>query len=226
MQKSDQQKDLEYGFKIDEIEELLYLKARNARPEGSHHTWGHHLHQGNQTWVGLDPQTLQTPYAEIAHGLNLLSPSPGMRLVDLGAGYGRVGLVLSELYPAVSFLGLEYVQERVLEGQRVFKSVGLSESGLREADLTAKDFVLPVADIYFLYDYGNVRDIRATLKQMERVADDKHFRVMARGKGVRGLIDYEFPWLSQVHPPHHEENFSLYFTASEDSYSQGVSEDL
>jgi len=204
---SDKERDRLLGFNIDFIEHTLCEKARAARPDGNHYTWGHYLHQGNQTWVGLDPQTLQTPYQEIEELLHLLKPKNKSHLIDLGAGYGRLAFVLRELYPEVIFTGFEYVPERVFEGKRVFSLHGLDSEGLRVQDLTCPDFVLPVADYYFLYDYGNVRDIRHTLKQIEKVADEKNIVLIARGKGSQSLIEHEFLWLAKMNQA---KNYSLY----------------
>jgi hypothetical protein len=57
-------------------------------------------------------------------------------------------------------------------------------------------FELPEADYYLIYDYGTVAHIRHTLKQLEKMADRKNFKLIARGKGTRSLIEYEHPWLS------------------------------
>lgn len=143
--------DLLLGFRTHEIEKSLYEKARLKRPEGSHKTWGHYLHEGNQTWVGLDPETLQTPYLELKEMCELLKPKTNSTLVDLGAGYGRLGLVLEALYPTTSFCGYEYVSERVEEGKRIFKALNLAKAELHVQDLTADFFCLPPADYYFHY---------------------------------------------------------------------------
>jgi len=42
------------------------------------------------------------------------------------------------------------------------------------------------------------------------MADKMKFKVIARGKGSRSIIEHEHPWLSQVFEVHHEENFSIY----------------
>jgi SAM-dependent methyltransferase len=200
------------GFQVERIENMLLEKARASRPEGNHKTWGHFLHQGNQTWVGLDPQTLQTPYLELAFACEILRPKNHSHYVDLGAGYGRLAFVLKQFYPSVRFTGFEFVAERVLEGQRVFDLHECSNARLLEQDLTADDFEIPHADYYFLYDYGELKHIRKTLEQLADVSLSKPFRLIARGKGVRGLIQYENPWLSEIYPVQHEENFSIYST--------------
>ena len=202
--------DQQLGLRVAEIEGALLDLARKIMPDGSHKTWGQGLHQGNQTWVGLSHQTLQTPYNELRLLCEHLNPAANTTMVDLGAGYGRLGLVLAGLFPEVHFLGLEYVPERVLEGSRVLESLGCSRARLMIQDLAASDFSLPEAEYYFLYDFGNVSQIRRTLSQMEEMALKKNFKVIARGKGSRSLIQYEHPWLSQVYPAHHHEHFSVY----------------
>lgn len=198
------------GFTIEIIEQGLLETAKKSNPEGNVQTWGHSIHSGNQTWVGLSHQTLQTPYTELKMMCDLLSPKPDEHIVDLGAGYGRLGLILKELYPSVKFTGFEYVSERVIEGNRILREWNCTNSLLIEKDLTSESFELPVADYYFLYDYGKVSHIRRTLKQLEGMANKKNFKVIGRGNGVRSLIEIEHPWLSQVFPVHHEEFFSIY----------------
>jgi hypothetical protein len=206
-----------FGFRMNEIESLLLERARAHRPDGNHKTWGHYLHQGNQTWVGLDPQVLMTPYSELVHLCQLLKPKKGSHVVDLGAGYGRLALVLKHFCPGVRFTGYEYVLERVEEGSRVLNLHQCFEARLLVQDLTSPNFQIPEADYYFLYDYGELLHIRKTLEQLADMDSRRHFKLIARGKGSRGLVQYEHPWLSQVFEPHHEENFSIYSTFQEDS---------
>lgn len=202
----DDKSDKALGLKVSEIEAELLRRARELGP-GNHHTWGHALHQGQQTWVGLDPETLQTPYAELKEICEFLRPKDGEHLVDLGAGYGRLGLVLNGLFPRVFFTGFEYVSERVEEGKRVLNEQGCSRARLLLEDLSREDFVMPLADYYFIYDYGNIREIRRTLDQLGEIADQKKITIVARGKGVRSLIQHFYPWLSSIYDA---ENFSIY----------------
>lgn len=201
--------DLSLGLRVEEIEKGLLQRAQAVQPNGNHRTWGAAIHQGNQTWVGLSHQTLQTPYLELVQICNLLVPSGGELMVDLGAGYGRLGLVLAALYPDVNFKGFEFVAERVKEGERIFEMYGCKRASLVEQDLTAAGFELPEADYYFLYDYGTVGKIRQTLRELEKIAEYRKFRIIARGQGVRSLIHYEHSWLTTASPIH-EDNFSIY----------------
>lgn len=202
--------DKKFGLKINEIEDNLLKVARNLRPDGDMDNLGSVMHDGSQTWIGLDPQTLNTPYAELIRLCEVLKPAAGTHMLDLGAGYGRLGLILSEMCPGVSFTGYELVSERVDEGNRVFLERGLSHCKLITQDLTDPGFKIPEANYYFIYDYGKVAHIRQTMKQLEVLADKIKFKVIARGKGSRSIIEFDHPWLSQVFDVHHEENFSIY----------------
>lgn len=202
--------DQKYGLRINEIELTLLKEARSLRPAGTMDNLGHVLHDGSQTWIGLDPQVLNTPYEELFRLCEVLNPKPGTQMVDLGAGYGRLGLVLSEKHPGVKFTGYELVKERVEEGNRVFRERHLNLCQMITQDLTAPDFNIPTADYYFIYDYGKVAHIRETMKQLEALAEKIKFKVIARGKGSRSIIEHEHPWLSQVFDVHVEKNFSIY----------------
>lgn len=187
--------DLRLGVEVARIEAELLGRARYINPEGNHASWGASIHKGNQTWVGLSHQTLQTPYAELRSMCEALKLEAGL-MVDLGAGYGRMGLVLHGLYPQMAFLGYECVAERVKEGNRIFEKYQCYNARLIEKDLTDLAFELPEADYYLIYDYGTIPHIRHTLKQLEKLADRRKFKLIARGKGTRSLIAYEHPWLS------------------------------
>lgn len=201
------QLDQQLGLEASAIEKQLYLKARERLPEGTHHDLGELLHNGNQSWVGLGAPTLLTPYSELQMMCEKLRPAPGETVVDLGAGYGRLGIVLGHLYPETNFLGYEVVKERVDEGERIFKKHGHSRARLIEQDLTCGSFKPPDVEYYFIYDYGKVGHIRRTLEQLSEIADRRKFKVIGRGKGTRSLIDNEFLWLISKYQDKH---FTIY----------------
>ena len=198
------------GFRLKYIEEMLVAEARGFEPEGSHESWGPTLHQGAQTWVGLDLQTLQTPYSEILRILQLLKIKPYQHVVDLGAAYGRMGIVVGGLYLKNIFTGFEFVKNRVDEGNRIFQQLDLSRCKLITQDLSAKDFELPEADIYFIYDYGQVEHIDHTLKQISAVANKRPVKVVARGTFTKRIIEEHHPWLDLKYEGKLEEFFSIY----------------
>jgi hypothetical protein len=198
------------GFRVKYIEEMLVAEARGFEPEGSHETWGPSLHNGVQTWVGLDLQTLQTPYSEIIRILQLLRIKPYQHIIDLGAAYGRMGVVIGGLYIKNQFTGYEYVKARVDEGNRVYKELGFNRVQLHTQDLFAKDFELPEADVYFIYDYGQVEHIDHTLKQIEQVAYKRPVKIVVRGKFTKRIIADRHPWMDLKYEGKLEELFSIY----------------
>ncbi len=199
--------DRTLGFRISEIERMLLFRALETLPGGDHHSWGAHLHRGNQTWVGLDPETIQTPYQELLRLCQKLPLKKNDQVIDLGAGYGRLGIVIQKVYPDIKFRGIEFVPERVIETKRVYSLLGISPDVMNEGDLTAPDFFPGEADHYFVYDFGKVPHIRQLLNKLSQIADRKKFTLTGRGKGIRSLIAHEFLWLT---PVYEEENFSIY----------------
>jgi len=198
------------GFRVKYIEEMLVAEARGFEPDGSHDTWGPKLHEGVQTWVGLELQTLQTPYSEITRILQLLKIKPYQHIIDLGAAYGRMGVVIGGMYIKNLFTGFEYVKARVDEGNRVYKELGMTRSQLFTQDLFAADFELPEADIYFIYDYGQVEHIDHTLRQIAAVSQKRPVKLVVRGKFTKRIIQDFHPWLDLKYEGKLEELFSIY----------------
>lgn len=199
--------DRNFGLRVTETEAALLKKAKKILPQGNHHLWGEALHDGNQTWVGLHPETIQTPYSELKEICDLLEPEAGETVVDLGAGYGRLGLTLRGLYPESYFLGIEYVPERVEEGARVLQKGEDPRHSLLAGDLTDPEFSIPKGEYYFIYDFGKVPHIRSILNQFSTLADERRFTLVARGQGIRSLIEMEFSWLIETE---RRKNYSIY----------------
>jgi hypothetical protein len=163
-----------------------------------------------QLWIGLAPKKLLTPYTEIRAFLDILKPPPGSTLVDLGAGYGRIGFVLTRHYPQVHFIGYEFVQQRVSEGMRCLAKFPHSLSRLYQIDLQTPAFKPAAAELYFLYDFGTREAIEKILQDLKRIAASRSITVVGRGRASRDAIERNHPWLSQVCPPEHHAHSSIY----------------
>jgi hypothetical protein len=198
------------GFRAKYIEEMLVAQAQGFDPDVTHQSWAPSLHGGVQTWVGLDLQTLQTPYAECLRILQLLKIRPYQHVIDLGAAYGRMGIVIGGLYIKNSFLGYEYVKARVDEGNRVYKELGFTRCQLKEQDLFDSDFQLPEADIFFTYDYGQVEHIDHTLKQIECIAHKRPVKIVVRGKFTKKIIADRYTSFNLLYEGKLEDFFSIY----------------
>lgn len=169
-------------------------------------------------WLGLPVQALQTPYTEIRAILQELGPRPGQTIVDLGAGYGRMGLVIARHYPKVNFFGYEFVGERVRESLRILSTTNPSHPLIHvlEADLGDPSFSPVPADFYFLYDFGARWAIEKALQDLRKIARDRAIVVVGRGRSSRDAIERHHPWLSQVVEPRHFPHFSIYRSGETD----------
>lgn len=183
------------GFQIDAVESQIL--------ENSPHT----------PWAGLEPQALQTPYAEIRMMLNQVGLQPEQTVVDLGAAYGRMGLVMAAFHPESRFIGFEISPERVEEGNRIYNRFEIDASfriQLLQEDISRSDWVLPEADVYFIYDFGDLESIIRVIDRLKMKARQRKVTVVGRGRRSRDHIERQEPWLSQVIPPVHCGNFSIY----------------
>lgn len=167
---------------------------------------------GQQLWLDLPVRGLLTPYTELRALMEHLKPAAGSLVVDLGAGYGRLGFVVARHCPGVSFLGYEFVAGRVGEGNRCLEAHGHAGSRLEQADLSSRTFRPVPADVYFLYDYGTREAIEKTLEDLRQVARTQPITVVGRGRASRDAIERRHPWLSQVVAPEHATHASIYRT--------------
>lgn len=191
-----------FGFELNQIEKDLVLKKSELQKSLAD--------QDRQFWIGLDIQALQTPYSEIVDMIQKLNPKATETWIDLGAGYGRIGLILGLLCSDVYFHGYEYIAERVLEGNRIREKWQIKNGGLYRADLNHDVIDFEKGDVFFLYDFGSRSDVFHVLEKLKQVAAKKSIRVIARGRGVKNWIMMDFPWLGAVNPAQHFENWSLF----------------
>lgn len=166
-------------------------------------------------WVGLHPEALQTGYLELAQFVGLLRERfARAHWVDLGAAYGRLGIVLRALAPECTFLGIEAVAERVEAGRGAYVRLGLNSADLMMADLEAISLanLQPAPRVLFLYDFGPRESVLKLLSQIRELAAYGPLAVVARGRGSQNWIDREHPWLSQVNEPLRLEHATVYFS--------------
>jgi hypothetical protein len=194
------------GLRADDIERAL-SEETSALP--------YEDRPSQQRWVGLGVQALLTPYIEFRAMLEYLKPKPGAQIADLGAGYGRMGLVLARHFPQTRFLGVECVEERVREGSRIFVAQAVPRDAVQlvVGDLSSPEFALPEADLYFMYDFGDRIAIEKTLQDLRALASRRPITVIGRGRGTRDAIERRHPWLSGIVEPENLGNFSVYRSA-------------
>lgn len=190
--------DLFLGFNIADIEQKL---IKNKIEE-----------QDKKKWTGLDPQIFQTPYSELINFINLINPKETDTWVDLGAAYGRMGIVLFLLKPDMKFIGYEIVNERVLEANKVYQNWDMKNSSLIQDDIALNQFTIPLANLYFIYDFGSKNDIYYVLEKLRIISKSQKIKIIARGRGIRQWIMLDFPWLYAEHDPIHLEHISIFTT--------------
>jgi tRNA G46 methylase TrmB len=209
----EQSKELDraIGYGIPKIEQKL-LKKYQAYDKCSQNNDRKKHYQGTQTWIGLHPQVLQTPYSEILEFLTFLKPYRPKRIIDCGAGYGRVGVVMSAVLPHCQFIGYEIVDVRLQEATRIFTKLNLNNCQMRSDNLIEQDFELPDADVYFVYDFSDPHDLRVLLKKLTEKIGKKAFFLIARGEGICSLIQNKYPIFYAAHGAIHRKNYSIYST--------------
>jgi hypothetical protein len=198
-----EQADAWLGFRVDEVERAIKESTRISVKQDE-------IKQ--EFWVGLDLQSLQTPYLELRTAIETLGSKPGDKIVELGSGYSRLAHVLKRHAKGAHYIGFELVEQRVNEARRVLGDYQNAQIVL--ADLADGQFKPPEANVFFIYDFGSQQAIRKVLADLKALAKRHSFQVVGRGRATRQIIEREEPWLSQVFAPKHFPNFSIYKMAS------------
>lgn len=204
-------KDLDkfLGFKIQKIEQKLLQKFRAYDKILDESNRKKHF-QGTQTWIGLNPQILQTPYSEISHFLSYFVKYKPKKIIDLGAAYGRIGLVMNAIIPDSTFIGYEILDVRFKEAKRMIKYLSLDNCEMRNENILDKNFKLPKADVYFIYDFSDSIGLHIILSRLAKKISKERFFIVAKGDGVRTIIQLKFPEFWSTHGVIHKKNWSIY----------------
>lgn len=179
------------GYGIERIEQKLlikyqaYYKITDEKQRKGHFP-------GTQTWIGLHPQTLQTPYEDIYKSLTLLKDIKIRTIVDIGAAYGRVGILTSCIFPNAKFIGYEILKKRVAEGNRIFDMHNLVNCKILEVNVLEKDFEFVQADIYFIYDFSEPGHIEFALNNLIKNNLKHSFYLICRGDTVEDILEKKF----------------------------------
>ncbi len=184
--------DLQLGFQIKKIEETLRTKALQIKPDSFFDEWGPLLHDGAQTWIGLDFQILQSSYHDLYQIFDFIKPRANEKFIDLGAGYGRIGIFLQYFFPQTHFLGYELVRERVNEANRIYSLFNMQNKKLIQEDLS-KLTKLPDGDFYFIYDFGSDEHLKKILELFKSASGKT---LIVKGQICRRIIEND-PYFSE-----------------------------
>ena len=141
------------------------------------------LYQGSGVGV-------QSGYSTILLALDSLDMDDGSKVIDLGSGFGRVGLVFSLLRPDIEFTGYEYVPHRVENSNETCETFGLQESlAFKVQDLSLDSFVIPEADVYYFYDPFTRETYEKVLGEVVEVSRRKEITIVTKGNARGWLVD-------------------------------------
>jgi hypothetical protein len=128
---------------------------------------------------------IQTDYPTILEFLTTLDPKSKATFVDLGSGYGRVGVVVGLHRPDIQFTGFEYVPHRVSEANRIAEKLGISSQvKYVQQDLSLAEFKIPEADIYYMYDPFMPETFDKLFAELNEIGKHREIKVVITGKAV------------------------------------------
>lgn len=156
---------------VDQILELNYLtdEALTAASKTER------LYEGGGVGV-------QSSYASALTALRYLNPLRGSRLIDLGSGYGRVCLAIGLLRPDLDVIGYEFVAARVKIATAASANLGIDQHvHFHTQDLSAKDFKIPVAESYYIFDSFSDESYKYILDRLIEIASQKKITVVTKG---------------------------------------------
>ena len=156
---------------FDQVLDLNYLTNEKTSAD----TKKERLYEG----AGLG---VQSSYATTLNTIRYLNPSSGTRFVDLGSGYGRVGLVLGLLRSDVQFTGYEFVEDRVQIANDSATHFGLDQHvHFYTQDLSSPDFRIPEAEFYYIFDSFTDETYKHVLEQLVNIGKNLKIKVITKG---------------------------------------------
>jgi hypothetical protein len=136
---------------------------------------------------------VQSSYSTALVALRYLNPAKGSRFVDLGSGYGRIGLVVGLMRPDINFVGYEHVNHRVDIAASASLNLGMSQHvRFSNQDLSSADFQIPIAETYYIYDSFSDSTYQHILPQLAQIARQKKITIITKGNARQWLENPEF----------------------------------
>lgn len=201
------------GFRIVKIERKLLSQYRPFFTNENEVTKKKlHSESGEvgESWIGLNPQVLMTPYSELYDIFTFLKGRNIHSIIDIGCAYGRVGIVAKAFFPDVQFTGYEIVKKRILEANRINDLYDL-DLDIHNQNVLDEGFELPDSSVYFIYDFSHFMHIRKLLEMIQAKINLHPFILVAKGEDIRGIIQLFFPAFLVKHEPIYKKNWSIFF---------------
>jgi hypothetical protein len=166
-----------------------------------------------QSYTRYHSEAIQTRYADALKLFSEISPKPGQKFVDIGSGYGRVGVVAGLKVPWMKFTGYELIRERVEAAQATVKNLALQSVEYFEQNLSDPEFKIPPADFYYMYEPVSQSTLEKVLGDLKQVAKTQSFTLIAT-EGHGQFIDFlrQQDWLQLVRSsPESETSRGLFY---------------
>ncbi|RZA05132.1 MAG: hypothetical protein EOP11_13480 [Proteobacteria bacterium] len=161
---------------IDEVLAINYQESRSSMP----------ANQASERLYESGGVGVQTSYATILKVLAAMQLPEGSHLMDLGSGFGRVGLAAGLCRDDLHFTGYEFVGHRVDAANISASRAGLADRvKFRQQDLGALNFEIPAADAYYLYDPFSAATYERVFTRLSELASFQKTTVIAKD-GARG----------------------------------------
>lgn len=155
---------------LDQIFELEYIL--NEAPD---------IHQKERLYEGAGIG-VQSSYATTLMALRYLNMTKGSRFIDLGSGYGRIGLVVGLMRPDIKFTGYEFVKERVDIANQSTTHLQMEEHvEFITQDLSDVNFKIPEAEIYYIFDSFTDASYSFIMDQLNVMTQSKKMVVVTKG---------------------------------------------
>lgn len=136
---------------------------------------------------------VQTSYGSLLIALDKIRPAQGARVIDLGSGYGRVGFVIGLLRPDIQFTGYEFVGHRVESAQSSAMRAGISDHvRFITQDLSDKEFVIPEAEVYYMYDPFTNDTYHHVFQRLKEIARDLPITIVTKGNAADRFLETVF----------------------------------
>lgn len=135
---------------------------------------------------------VQSSYSTLLNALREINPSHGAKFIDLGSGYGRAGLVVGLLRPDIDFTGYEYVPHRVNIANASVKNLDMQKHvHFFAQDLSALDFKIPEADIYYMYDPFSKETYKYVLDQLQEIGHHRKITIATKGNARDWMMAFQ-----------------------------------
>lgn len=164
--------------RLDDVLEIDYRETSQMMPK---HGAAERLYEGGGTGV-------QTSYSTIVRVLERLNLGESAHLVDLGSGFGRVGLATGLWREDLRFSGYEYVGHRVAASNTAAARAGVNgRVQFIEQDLSDLSFQIPAAHAYYLYDPFSVSTYERVFARIAELGRGQSVTVIAKAGARQGF---------------------------------------